>query len=348
MPFTCTTQLIADNPSAATNTALAPDPNTGGDLVATIALLAQTLTAQNVCPPATPNAPTMPVTSPTKLWEPNTFDGLDANKLRVFILQCSLHFQDHANAFSSGRTRVTYALSFLTGPALGWFKPVLFNPSLPAWVNNWDLFHTELESNFGPFDLVGEAEAKIKTLVMAKGSHSIMYFVEFNHLVSHIQWDNHGLLQQAYKGLACCIKNKMVHHHCHHDQPITLWDLCKLMQAINYRYWEWKVEITHEANLTSRVDPKGDLKVGRNPEAAPKGKAPENLKPGLDMTRKLGKDGKLTPHECQCCMDNSLCLFCGKTGHIAKECPKSSAITACAHAAITELQESFMEEAKKD
>ena len=74
----------------------------------------------------------------------------------------------------------------------------------------------------------------------------------------------------------------------------------------------------------------------------------ENPKPSLDLTRKLGKDGKLTPQERQHHMDNSLCLLSGKVGHIAKECLKSLAIAARAHAAITELQESFMEEAKKD
>ena len=134
----------------------------------------------------------------------------------------------------------------------------------------------------------------------------------------------------------------------HHDQPITLLDLHKLVQAIDYRYWEQKAEITHKANLTSEVDPKGNPKVTRNPEAAPKGKALDNLKSGPDLTRKLGKDGKLTPQEHQHCMDNSLCLFCRKTGHVAKECPKSTVIAAQAHAAIMELQESFIEKAKKD
>ena len=152
----------------------------------------------------------------------------------MFILQCSLHFQDCANTFSSGRAKVTYALSFLTGPALSWFEPTLFDPSPPTWVNNWDLFHTELESNFGLFDPVGEAKAEIKMLVMAEGSCSTMYFVEFNCLVSCIQWDDHTLLQQAYKGLAHHIKNEMVHH----DWPVTLLDLHKLVQAIDYHYWE--------------------------------------------------------------------------------------------------------------
>ena len=232
----------------------------------------------------------------------------------------------------------------MIGPALGWFKPRLFDPSLPAWVHHWDLFGTELESNFSPFNPVGEAEAEIETLVMAERSRSATYFIEFNQLASHIQWGDHALLRQAYKGLAHRIKNEMVHH----DWPVTLQDLHKLIQAIDHRYWEQKAEVTHEANPTSRVDPRNDPKTGKPPEATPKGKAPENPKPGPDLTRKLGKDRKLTPQECQSHMDNSLCLFCGKTGHIAKECPKLTAITAWACAAVTKLPESFMEEAKKD
>ena len=134
----------------------------------------------------------------------------------------------------------------------------------------------------------------------------------------------------------------------HHDWPVTLRDLHKLVQAINHCYREQKAEVAREANLASKVDPRNDPKTSKNPEAAPKGKALENPKPSLDLTGKLGKDGKLTPQEHQRHMDNSLCLFCGKTGHIAKECLKSSAIAARAHAAVTKLPESFVVEAKKD
>ena len=87
MPYTCANPPTADNPSGATNTMSAPDPNvrgnpdTGGDLAAAIALLAQTLAAQNVHPPPTPHAPAVLVTSLTRLREPDTFDGSDANKL---------------------------------------------------------------------------------------------------------------------------------------------------------------------------------------------------------------------------------------------------------------------------
>ena len=100
MPYTRANPPTADTPSMNTTSALDPDtggepdtgedPDMGGDLAAAIALLAQTLAAQNIHPPPAPYAPTALVTLPTRLREPDTFDGSDANKLRVFILQCSL------------------------------------------------------------------------------------------------------------------------------------------------------------------------------------------------------------------------------------------------------------------
>ena len=141
MPYThaAPTPIADPAPSAATGNTLAAIPNAGGDpgdaggnLAAAIALLAKTLATQkNLASSAPP---------PTKLREPDTFDGSDANQLWAFILQCSLHFQDRTNAFTTDTTKVTYALSYLTGSALSWFKPTLFDIIPPPWANNWDLF----------------------------------------------------------------------------------------------------------------------------------------------------------------------------------------------------------------
>ena len=43
-----------------------------------------------------------------------------------------------------------------------------------------------------------------------------------------------------------------------------------------------------------------------------------------DLMDKLGKDSKLTAQECQQCLDNELCLLCGKSGHMVHDCPKST------------------------
>ena len=46
--------------------------------------------------------------------------------------------------------------------------------------------------------------------------------------------------------------------------------------------------------------------------------------PKMDVTDRLGTDGKLTPQERQQHFDNELCLLCSKSGHMVCDCPKST------------------------
>src|SRR6266705_991366 len=41
-----------------------------------------------------------------------------------------------------------------------------------------------------------------------------------------------------------------------------------------------------------------------------------------DISLKLGKNGKLAPEERKCRFDNHLCMFCGQSGHVVKDCPR--------------------------
>jgi len=52
------------------------------------------------------------------------------------------------------------------------------------------------------------------------------------------------------------------------------------------------------------------------------------------LANKLGKNGKLTRNEQECHIKEGLCLYCGKSGHVAQHCPK--ALAAKAHAASVE------------
>ena len=92
---------------------------------------------------------------------------------------------------------------------------------------------------------------------MPEASRASTYFIEFNWLASHLQWDDHALMCQAYKGLAQCVKNEMVHH----NKPLMLLDLQKLVQAIDSQYWEQKAEISHKNPQSSKANPKGEPKA---------------------------------------------------------------------------------------
>ena len=51
-------------------------------------------------------------------------------------------------------------------------------------------------------------------------------------------------------------------------------------------------------------------------------------KPKNSISNKLGKNGKLTRDECDCCMKEGLCLYCCEKGHVTHDCPKSVATKA--------------------
>ena len=65
-------------------------------------------------------------------------------------------------------------------------------------------------------------------------------------------------------------------------------------------------------------------------------------KPKPDLSSKLDKDGKLMQQEWQCLFEQNLCCFCGKTGHITKECSKvsSSDAKACSTTAMDKNSDS--------
>ena len=101
-----------------------------------------------------------------KLREPDPFDGSSPKKLHTFLLQCKLNFRDQKVLFRDDSAKVNYILSYLKGPVLDCFEPGLLEPYEPPWLSNYDLFVSELETNFGSYDPVGEAEAELEGLHM--------------------------------------------------------------------------------------------------------------------------------------------------------------------------------------
>ena len=121
----------------------------------------------------------------TKVCKPDTFDRTDPRKLRAFLVLCELNFQNRPKAFAMDRAKVTYVQSYLRGMALKWFKPDLLNVSnpnaCPIWVDNYHQFISELKSNFGLHDLVGDAEHQLDNLSMKEGQQINKYVVRQEH-----------------------------------------------------------------------------------------------------------------------------------------------------------------------
>ncbi|KIK13967.1 hypothetical protein PISMIDRAFT_17624 [Pisolithus microcarpus 441] len=253
----------------------------------------------------------------TKVHEPNTFNNLDLKKLCEFLMH---------------RTKVTFTQSYLKGMVLAWFKPDLLNPNdyfnCPLWMDNYREFLHELTTNFGPHDAVADAVQNLKNLLMKDSSRIPKYVIKFNQWASQVK---------DYNEIS------------HVGKPTTLVRLCELAQTIDAQYWERKAEIsctakpsTNKSASTKSSDNKKSSSISPSTpcsDAKGKSKSKDNQKPNTvksDITHLLGKDSKLNATECQCCLTNTLCLFCGEGGHSVKDCPKSTSCAAKAHAAAAE------------
>ncbi|KAF9001178.1 hypothetical protein BDQ17DRAFT_1426744 [Cyathus striatus] len=142
---------------------------------------------------------------------------------------------------------------------------------------------------------------------------------------------------------------------------MTLAETKKVAQGYNQMHWEHNtkcnIEEKHSKSAAkSSEKPKGNqnLKSTLNSSSSsktqssssfsfasststpssgkPKNKQKQNQSKVPDLTGKLSSDGKLTPEECKCCLDQKLCLFCGNAGHQDKDCHKAAS-AAKAHAA---------------
>jgi polyhydroxyalkanoate synthesis regulator phasin len=162
------------------------------------------------------------------------------------------------------------------------------------------------------------------------------YMVEFNRLSTITGWDSRALRHQFYRGLPARIKDEVSHV----GKPDTLRELRILAQSIDSRYWEREEETKRERpsqssekkpekspnQASSSSNSNNSNKHGKKPHP-PRDSASSSQnteKKTSDLGDKLGKDGKLTTAERARRFANNLCLFCGGTGHTAKECPKSS------------------------
>ena len=151
----------------------------------------------------------------TKVREPDQFDGTDPQKLRVFLVQLKLNFQDCSKTFHTGRAKVTFAQSYLKGMALEWFEPdFLLTQDLalrPLWQDDFKEFVLELQTNFGLHDPVRDAEHQLDHLFLKDGQQINKYVVEFNRIALQIRGYEEGAFwHHFYNGLPTTSKMRFL------------------------------------------------------------------------------------------------------------------------------------------
>jgi len=191
---------------------------------------------------------------------------MDPKKLRTFLVQCELCFQDRAKAFCLDRAKVTFAQSYLKGMTLEWFEVDLLNSGdladRPRWMESWVHFIAELQSTFGPHDPITDAEHQLEHLWMKDAHRITRYIVDFNRLASQVQdYGDGALCHLFYSGLPDRLKDEIARV----GKPLTLHGLRALCQEINTRYWERKDKISHTTKSQPTLSPTKPSNSGGNP-----------------------------------------------------------------------------------
>ncbi|MBW0533973.1 hypothetical protein O181_073688 [Austropuccinia psidii MF-1] len=78
---------------------------------------------------------------------PDSFDGTQVHKLRVFIKSCELLFHNDPENFFPNRKKGLYSTSCLTGRAGNWIEPYIskFSSEDTSYLlKNWKLLETQL------------------------------------------------------------------------------------------------------------------------------------------------------------------------------------------------------------
>ena len=182
--------------------------------------------------------------------EPDQFDGSNSSQLRIFLAQLELVFKARPRTFNSDTKKVVYALSYLSGTALQWFEPYLLegesdNP--PLFLSDYQAFQNELRTNFGPYDLAGEAEHVLESLRMSNSDRISSYITEFNRLATQVHWGTAALRYQFYRGLPDRLKD----HISLIGKPDSLYELRTLAQSLDSCYWERTSEQLRSPSTTT-------------------------------------------------------------------------------------------------
>ncbi|TFL05272.1 hypothetical protein BDV98DRAFT_634587, partial [Pterulicium gracile] len=128
-----------------------------------------------------------------KLSNLDTFDGSNPKKLFHFLSLLSSRLHQCPSFFNTNRLQVLYMLLYLQETAQAYFHPDILNMHegiIPPWLNSIELFVSELQANFSPYNEVCEAKHTITTIVMKLELKIVDFIIPFQAAAIASGWGN--------------------------------------------------------------------------------------------------------------------------------------------------------------
>lgn len=242
------------------------------------------------------------------LQKPPEYDGKDRKECHTYISHLKHFIAGNYQLFPDGRSKVTFAVSFLRGRAFSWFDPYLSKPAEPINAD-FDLFCQELIKNLGDPDRHRTLTREL--LNLKQTGSAAAYTAQFYQVSAFLEWNDQALSDQYYTGLKSEVKDALAYSN---ENPATLKLLSDLAIRLDNRLFDRKAD---KASVPSARSSTATPRVITSP--APRVDTPMDID-GI-YTRKFKP---LTDDEKKRRRDLNLCMYCGAPGHKAGECPKKS------------------------
>lgn len=229
---------------------------------------------------------------------PPNYDG-DAKTCRAFLSQCSLVFALQPRRYAAEVSKVAYLLTLLTGRARDWGMAV-WEAQDPC-CSSFESLRSEMIKLFDR-TVQGDLAAAELTHLTQDGSSVTDYAIEFRTFAVSSGWNDAAQKAQFLRGLNENIQDEIASH----DLPVSLEAAIDLALRVEARHRQRRVRRSFQHLL---FDP--SLRASDNTSTS-------SSSSGEPM--QLGRL-RLTAEERQHRLVNSLCLYCGKPGHRALNCP---------------------------
>jgi len=202
---------------------------------------------------------------------------------------------------------------------------------------------------------------------MKPGDKIATYNVEFMWYAAQLNWGDSVLCHRFYQGLPNRLQDPIANWE--QGKPNSFQAMYQLAITFDNCYWERNCERDRLQNTEKDAADSHNWKQGRMaqfsassqnsipprpqssttpPQTAPsqnslkppRASSPitKSLSPStphVDLSDKLGRDGKLNGNECKRRIDNNLCLYCGSKDHKVDGCSRKQPVRAC----LTTLEE---------
>ena len=260
--------------------------------------------------------------------KPDEYDGKDRYACSDFISQVRLFIAGNSGLFQNDHAKITFVATYLRGKAFAWIEPYLNRTDTP-WMFNFELFCFEMMKSLGDPDRTNTMTKRLKQL--RQTSSCTNYRTEFDSVAQYLSINDAGLKTYFYDGLKADVKDALALVLHEPSDFKSFQDLCV---KIDNRLYERKQESRNSSPAVHK--PTGHhSKPANNNNNFRKPMPVRNFAPRVNVYAQqpanpasmdldaagYRKFKPLTPQEREHRVKNNLCLYCGKPGHRAGNCP---------------------------